>query len=212
MAMRLQEIHPALSHYPIALIPVSVIADALGTLTDNRSLLEVGRITMPIAAASAALTAVAGLVAQESVKTHGDARDMLTTHRNLNIGALAVTTAMAIWRFGRRKPGAAYLALGAATIGTLVYSAYLGGHMVYARGVGVPQADGLRLDEAPEVRLGNAGHVARTTGRHIREGVRHSVENLRSGPRLPTLHPEQEASEEDLRLQPRAGYDAGEHA
>jgi len=37
MAIRLQEMHAALVHLPIALLPLAVGADAIGHLTDNKS-------------------------------------------------------------------------------------------------------------------------------------------------------------------------------
>lgn len=173
MAMHLQELHPAAVHYPIALLPLSVAADALGLMTGNRNLLEIGRLTMPVAAASAAVAGVLGLVAQEVVRTDEESSEMLTTHRNLNLGLLGVATAMAIKRFRQEKPDVRYLAVGAAGIGAMVYSAYLGGQMVYDKGVGVRAAGGLLESEAPP--LTRPREAARATARHVVEGARHTV-------------------------------------
>jgi uncharacterized membrane protein len=104
MAMRLQELHPSAVHYPIALLPVSLAADALGLLTGNRSLLEVGRLTMPAAAVSAAVAGVLGLIAQEVVDTDEEGAAMLATHRTLNLALIGVAGAMAMKRFGQKKP------------------------------------------------------------------------------------------------------------
>ena len=79
MAMRLQEVHPALVHAPITLFPLAVGADLLCRATGNEFLLETGRRVMPLAAAAAAVAAVFGLVAQEAVKTEGPTHDMLIT-------------------------------------------------------------------------------------------------------------------------------------
>ena len=43
MAIRLQEMHPALVHLPIALLPLAVGADVVGRMTDNEGLLSFGR-------------------------------------------------------------------------------------------------------------------------------------------------------------------------
>ncbi len=173
MAMHLQELHPAAVHYPIALLPLSVAADALGLMTGNRSLLEVGRLTIPVAAASAAVAGVLGLVAQEVVRTDEESNEMLIMHRNLNLGLLGVATAMALKRFRQDKPDVGYLAIGAAGIGAMVYSAYLGGQMVYDRGVGVRPADGLLESEAPPITRPREAALA--TARHLVEGARHAV-------------------------------------
>lgn len=185
MAMHLQELHPSAVHYPIALLPLSVAADAIGTLTGNKTLLELGRLTIPVAAGSAAVAGVLGLIAQEVVETDEEGMDMLVTHRTVNIGLLGVATAMAVHRLGRRKPGVGYLLTGAAGIGAMIYSAYLGGQMVYDRGVGVRAAGGLREEAAPPVH--HVVDAARQSARHVATGVRHAVEESMAGELLPTL-------------------------
>lgn len=42
MAIRLQEMHPAFVHLPIALLPLAVGADVIGCLTDKKSALSFG--------------------------------------------------------------------------------------------------------------------------------------------------------------------------
>jgi uncharacterized membrane protein len=183
--MRIQEIHPALVHFPIALIPTSLAADALGRATGSRTLMELGRRTMPIAAASAAISGAFGLIAQEAVDVEGEAEEMLITHRNLNIGLIALTALMAAQRARRRRPSRGYLIAGA--LGTLAmsYSAYLGGHMVYELGVGVQKAGGLLEDEAPEVRPGTLREAARVSAHHLVEGARNTIGQFREGEVLP---------------------------
>lgn len=185
MAMHLQELHPSSVHYPIALLPLSVAADAIGTLTGNRTLLDIGRLTIPIAAASAAVAGVLGLIAQEVVETDDEGMEMLVTHRTLNIGLLGVATAMAVYRAGRDRPGVGYLLTGAAGIGAMAYSAYLGGQMVYDRGVGVRTAGGLREEVAPPVR--HILDAARQSARHVASGVRNTVEESMAGEFVPRL-------------------------
>lgn len=53
MAIRLQEMHPALVRLPIALLPLAVGADVIGTVTDNESLLSFGQKAICIVAAGA---------------------------------------------------------------------------------------------------------------------------------------------------------------
>ena len=187
MAMRLQEVHPALVHAPITLLPLAVGTDLLGRATGNESLMESGRRIMPLAAASAAVAAIFGIVAQEGVRRHGPTHDMLVTHRNLNLGLVAVATAMAAWRSTQGRPSVAYLALGILGIGTMTYSAYLGGHMVYEHGLGVAAAGGLREERAPELTSDRMGDVARTALENLRDGAAHAVEHVRHGEIVPAL-------------------------
>ena len=187
MAVRLQEVHPAVVHAPLALLPAAVVADLLGRATGRDTLRAMGRILMPAAAASAAVSAVTGLVAQEEVVADEVGQDLLVTHRNLNISLVTLTTALAAWRLRRERPGGGYLALALAGIGAMSYSAYLGGKMVYEHGVGVKPADGLRDGDSPELLPSRAGEVARRVGSDIERGVAHALEDLRTRDPLPAI-------------------------
>lgn len=92
MATRLQQMHPALVHLPITLLPLAVGADLLGFLTCNRSLHSFGQKAIAVAAIGAVASAVTGLIAGEEVNVEGDAHDMLMTHRNLNLATTVVAS------------------------------------------------------------------------------------------------------------------------
>jgi uncharacterized membrane protein len=187
MAMRLQELHPALVHFPIALLPTTLGVDALGRATRNPTLLEMGRLGIAFTAGSAAVSALAGLLAQEASRFDEESHDILVTHRNLNLGVIALTGLMAVRRARRRRPSRGYLAAGLAGMAAMTYSAYLGGHMVYEKGVGVSKAGGLREEEAPHLLPENVDEVLQVSGRHVAEGLRHTVEDLASGEVVPWL-------------------------
>lgn len=187
MSMRLQEVHPALVHFPIALLPLSIMADALGRATGSRSLLELGRLTMPVAAASAALAGIFGLVSQQVVELDDETTDLLITHRNLNLGAIVLTAAMAATRLRTRRPSLGYLAAGLAGMATVSYSAYLGGHMVYEHGVGVSEAGGLKEESAPPLLPRTAADATRLTGKHIRDGAAVTAQEFAEGKVAPWL-------------------------
>jgi uncharacterized membrane protein len=187
MAMRLQELHPAMVHFPIAFLPTALAADALGEITGNETLRAVGKHGMALAAGSAVVSAVLGLIAQEEVKAEGHAHDLLVTHRNLNLGLTALAVAMAAGRAKRRRPGLGYLLLGAAGLGVMNYSAYLGGHMVYDHGVGVKAAGGLRDGHVPELRPSDAGEVVERVAHDVPHGARHAAADLAGGEVAPAL-------------------------
>jgi uncharacterized membrane protein len=187
MSVRLSEIHPSIVHFPIALLPAAVGADLLANLTDSDRLADAGRVLMPIAAASAVVSAAAGLIAQEEVVAEGKARDILATHRSLNLSLTMIGTAMAVWRMGRERAGRGYLALGLAGLGALGYSAYLGGKMVYEHGVGVKPADGLRDGDSPELAPGQFREAARRTVRDLQTGIPTVIEETRAGRIVPAL-------------------------
>ena len=187
MAMRLQELHPSLVHYPIAALPATLGIDLAGFVTRNRSLERLGRWTMVAAAAGVALAATAGLIAQEEVNVDGPALDTLITHRNLNAGLLVLTSVLAARRLRDRRITLGQLALGALGVAGLAYGAYLGGTLVYEHGAGVEPANGLRPGGVPELTRANAPLVRHTATRDLGQGVKHMVSEVAHGQLAPSL-------------------------
>lgn len=188
MGMQLQEVHPALVHFPIALLPLAIGADALGKLGRNQELSTIGKWGIAAAAGSGLVAGIFGLIAQQEVNVEGQAKDMLITHRDLNLGAVGMMIGMAVRRARRKKPTLAYLATGAALIGAVTYSAYLGGHMVYADGVGVEKAGGL-AGNVPEFGQDATGSIARRAARDLGEGAITTAKELARGEVVPSLAP-----------------------
>jgi uncharacterized membrane protein len=181
---------------PLALAPLSIVSDLAGFAADDPSLEAVGRATIGLAAAAAGIAAVTGLIAQEEVVAEGRAGDHLVTHRNLNlVGGLALA-GMALWR-REHQPGPGYLALGVGVLGTMFYTAYLGGKMVYDHGVGVKAAGGTRGD-VPELRWGEARRTARAALADVREGAAQAAGDIRDGRLAPSLR-------KDVRSHPNTG-------
>jgi uncharacterized membrane protein len=187
MAIRLQQMHPALVHLPVALLPLAVGADLLGRVTGDQALLSFGRKAICIAAIGAVGAVASGLIAGEEVNVEGESRDMLITHRNLNLIATVAATAMAIWRSIHRRPSALYLGAGAAGIGIVAYTAYLGGKLVYDTGVGVEPAHGVYRADAPALRAGQVRAFVKTAGTDLVHGVQHMAQEVRKGQVVPTL-------------------------
>ena len=187
MAIRLQEMHPALVHLPIALLPLAVGADVIGSLTKSGAFMSFGQKAIGIAAVGAVGSAVTGLIAGEEVNVEGASEDMLITHRNLNFIATFVAGGMALWRFNHRRPNAAYLGVGAVGVGVLAYTAYLGGKLVYVIGVGVMPAKGVYRSDAPALESGQVGSFIRTAGTDLVHGVQHMAEEVAKGRLIPTL-------------------------
>ena len=187
MAIRLQEMHPALVQLPIALLPLAVGADVVGSVTGNEPVLSFGQKAICIAAAGAVAYAVTGLVAGEEVNVEGALQDMLITHRNLNFIATVVASSMALWRVNHRKPSAAYLGVGAAGVGVLAYTAYLGGKLVYGVGVGVEPAHGVYRSDAPALKSGQVGSFVKTAGTDLVHGVQHMIQEVAKGRLIPTI-------------------------
>ena len=187
MAIQLQQMHPAMVHLPITLLPLAVGADLLGCVTRDKSLHSFGQKAIVLAAVGAAAAATTGLIAGEEVNAEGDARDMLMTDRNLNFVATVVAACMAFGRSRRKTPGTLYLGVGVAGVGLLAYTAYLGGKLVYESGIGVATAKGVYRADAPTLGGGPAGEFFKTAGTDLVHGVQHMAEELGQGKFVPTL-------------------------
>ena len=187
MALRLHEIHPSIVHFPLALFPTAVLADLAGRLTGSTALMRLGKRLMPVAAGSALASGAAGLVAQEAVRHEGRAHQLLVTHRNLNLGLIALSIAMSVVRARKEKPGAGYLLAGLGALAAMQYTAYLGGKMVYEHGVGVRPAAGVDEAASPEIRPGAVREALRASLHHASHGARHAAGDLRRGEMAPAL-------------------------
>jgi len=187
MPMRLHEVHPTVVHFPHTLFPLAILSDLAGRLTGSRRLMDLGKTVMPLAAASAAVSGAAGLVAQEAARVEGRAHGLLTTHRNLNLGLIGTAALMSVARAREEVPGWGYLLLGLGGMAAMSYTAYLGGKMVYDHGVGVRAAGGLDEAASPSITLNEAGTAAATAGRHIASGIKHTAKHLREGEIAPEL-------------------------
>ncbi len=191
MALRIHEVHPSIVHFPLTLLPTALLLDLFGRA--GRGLMKAGRILMPAAAASAAVTGLAGLVAQESVRAEGRGHQLLVTHRNLNILLLAVSGALAVSRLRSTRPSWPYLVLGLAGVGAMNFTAYLGGKMVYSEGVGVVPSGGVRT--SPPLQRGTYLRAIGTAARLIGRGVVNAVRELFRGELAPFLRIRRESRE-----------------
>lgn len=191
MDFRLHEVHPALVHFPIALMPLSIGADLLGKLTGSPALTRLGRQTIVPAAASALAAGLAGMVAQEHVNLDSDqTRRMLITHRNLNLMATVGAGILAWRRMAYRPsetPSMRYLGMGMGLLAGLTYSAMLGGEVVYRHGVGVEPADGIYKDPSVDYAHDDPVDLLRQSGKSLGTGVKHLAQEISQGDILPSI-------------------------
>ena len=192
MALRLHEVHPAIVHFPLALVPTAIALDAIGYAMDKEALMNVGRGLMPIAAASALVSGVFGYVAQGAVNSDERGHELLATHRNINTALVGATGVMAAMRMRRQRPSLGYLLAGLGAVAAMSYTAYLGGKMVYAHRIGV-EPEGVRIEDSPELAPGSMADAAKATVRHASEQMRQSARELSQGEVSPALrkHAEQ---------------------
>ena len=137
MAMHVHEVHAAAVHAPLVLLPAAAAVDLAAALTGDRRRAALGRRLWWLEVGVAAFAGVSGLAASQEIKADDpDTQDMLWLHGVGNFAALLGITGLALWR-QFRAPSVGQAALGLAATGAAVFTAYLGGEMVYGRGVGV---------------------------------------------------------------------------
>jgi len=137
MGMRVHELHAASVHAPLVVLPAAAIVDLAASLSGDRRQAALGRKLWWLGVGAGALAGVAGLAASQEIRAD-DARseDMMWLHGVANFTIVLGATGIALWRSFRR-PSVASSAIGLGACGVAMYTAYLGGEMVYAHGVGV---------------------------------------------------------------------------
>lgn len=137
MKMLLHELHPSVVHAPLALLPTAAVADLIAVTTGDRAWAKVGRRLWIAGSLSGLFAGVAGLAASQEVKLDEPrARDMAFLHGVGNAVILLGAVGVTLWRL-RRPPSPGQAALGLLANAAALYTATLGGKMVYELGVGI---------------------------------------------------------------------------
>ena len=137
MGMRLHELHPSLVHLPLGLLPMAAGLDLAAALSGDRALDRTARMLWGAGTIGGLVAGVAGLAATQEVKvTDKHVSDAMLVHglgnTVITLGAIALTS----WR-RRHAPTIVSAMVGIGAVGAALFTAYLGGELVYARGVGV---------------------------------------------------------------------------
>ena len=136
-------IHPAIIHYPIALIVCSFIAELLGYIRKSTLLRGAGGFTLAGALIGAILAILAGYY--DMGRAHlAETHDYVHVHLIIGWALFALLSALALWRWrisrSGKSAGTAYLALAACASLLTLFQAWYGGEMVYSQGAGVAAA------------------------------------------------------------------------
>jgi uncharacterized membrane protein len=137
MAMKLHELHPTMIHAPLVLLPAAAAVDMVASQTCRPSTERLGAKLWWWGTGAGLLAGLAGMAASQEVKG-GDPEvdDAMYLHGIGNLGLVLTAAGMAIFR-SRSRPSVTSATLGLAACGAAIYTAYLGGELVYGSGVGV---------------------------------------------------------------------------
>jgi uncharacterized membrane protein len=149
------EFHAAVNDLPAALLLVSVLFDLLGTALKRDTLKAAGFWTLVTGVAGAGVSVVSGKLAEETVEHSDQAHAVMETHETLGTIVLVMFGLLAIWRLVRKVLGPreqpVYLTAGVIGVALMVYTARLGGVLVFDHAIGISAA---RMHQVTEERGG----------------------------------------------------------
>ncbi len=146
----MENLHPLVVHFPIALIFVFFLIEIIGILVKHENLRKLASLCLYLGAISAAVTVAFGISAAESVAHNDHVHKIMERHEYLGISVCVLSFILSLWRLalGGVVKGFAnipFLFFSIILVALLTLTADLGGFMVYQYGVAVKQA------EAPSV-------------------------------------------------------------
>ncbi|MGZ8236336.1 MAG: DUF2231 domain-containing protein [Methylobacter sp.] len=138
----MDNIHPLLVHFPIALLSVFFVLDVVGTLAKKSQWRSVANWFLYLGTVAAVFTVITGINAADSVMHGEDVHGIMERHEFIGISVLSVAIVLSLWRMksGALIQGAAnsfFLILSALLSILIMLGADLGGFMVYKYGVAV---------------------------------------------------------------------------
>jgi len=140
----MKPLHPIMVHFPIALLVVSIGADAVGLLAAVPSLSHTGWWTMLAAAGGAVVTAAAGVFDMRRATLSEDVHHRVHRHMKVGIVLVIAILGLAFWRWRMQLGGGPvsmyYIDAGVFAVVLAGVQGYLGGELVYTDGVFVRRA------------------------------------------------------------------------
>jgi uncharacterized membrane protein len=135
-AQHLQNIHPLIVHFPIALLFAAALIYWLGFLAGRQSWQWSGLWTLVLGAIGAAAAVVSGLYAAPGVMLAPSVKAaLLTDHKRIMIAVLILSAALALWAIAARpmpvRGRGVFLAMLVLVAALIAKGADYGGRMVY---------------------------------------------------------------------------------
>lgn len=129
--------HPLVVHLPLVALPLAVLLDGLAAWKQATRWREMATILWWLGLVGAAAAVTTGLIAYNRVEHSDLAHEVMTLHRNVALGAVALFLlgGAARWRWSFSKPA---VILGALGVAGLVVAGDLGAEIVFRHALGVP--------------------------------------------------------------------------
>jgi uncharacterized membrane protein len=149
-------VHPAVVHFPIALVAFSVIADAAALWIGSAGLAAAGFWSLVAAALTGAVTIAAGYYDMSRAALSPEADGLVHLHRRIGWVLLAAILLLTLWRWrlyasGASDPGLLYVLAALLVLALTSFQGWYGSEMVYTHGVSVAPT-GQGTEPAPRAR------------------------------------------------------------
>ncbi|MEK9139019.1 MAG: DUF2231 domain-containing protein [Bacteroidota bacterium] len=135
-------VHPLLTHFPIALLTIALVFDTLAAVRSSSQLERVGWWLHLSGSLGLVATVISGLFAKGQVFIAETGKTTLETHEQIRFAVSALFAVLPFWRIStktmlpvRWRP--IYLILMFLGVGLVWVGAWYGGELVYTFGVGV---------------------------------------------------------------------------
>ncbi len=168
MPLRTHELHPSIVHAPLVLLPATAIVDLLAALRPlDRRLDRAARRLWWATAGGALFVGLTGMAASQEIEVDDPrARDVMFLHGMGNFCLVLAAFGVATWRASNRASLTSAFA-GIAASAASIYTAYLGGELVYTHGAGVKALGGAAAKTPPLLSTAAPGRLARDAVRGL---------------------------------------------
>jgi uncharacterized membrane protein len=143
--MTLPPLHPALVHFPIALVVVSVLADIFARISHSPGLRNVGWWSLVLAVFATAIAVPLGYYDMSRATLDAETQRFVDLHLRIGWLLFVAVVALALWRSHFRSDhnppvGIGYLSCAVLAMALTLFQGWFGGEMVYSHGAGVAAA------------------------------------------------------------------------
>lgn len=176
--------HPAFVHFPLALLAAALLCELLALVTRRPLYADAARVMLYLGTLGALVAVGTGLWGEPLTEGKPDSIERMSeAHKNLSLVVGGLALLLSAWRlFVPRsltgwRHGVFVLGL-AGTVGLVLFSAHLGGQLVYDHGVGITigkrsfGSKGLPA-ESLQPQLEEEGREEGERDRESRDGERH---------------------------------------
>ena len=134
--------HPMIVHFPIALLIICVVFEALGRILHQKHFHESGLWLLGLGLGTGVMAYLSGEQAEEAAEHAGIPESLIEMHEILALATLSIFAFLFLFRFFQRKNFSdqmlgVYFFVALIGIGSLAATGHYGGDLVYKHGAGV---------------------------------------------------------------------------